>query len=273
MTTFGKLSRRDFNPLPPCGGRLFAPVFLRPPMVISIHSLRVEGDHQAAARKIAVAYFNPLPPCGGRRFDIENELFTWNISIHSLRVEGDLITLFLGLFTNYFNPLPPCGGRRYKATQTNTRCLFQSTPSVWRETAPTGDIWFYIQFQSTPSVWRETAFFVFLCQPHSISIHSLRVEGDPVYLYSNFSVTISIHSLRVEGDPELFPVIKHGFLFQSTPSVWRETPKKSVISVRVAFQSTPSVWRETWVSKQSFPSSTISIHSLRVEGDVFPVKL
>ena len=57
---------RDFNPLPPHGGRHFQSV-----VILSRH------------------YFNPLPPHGGRqlvRFDPLNEEI---ISIHSLRMEGD----------------------------------------------------------------------------------------------------------------------------------------------------------------------------------------
>ena len=145
----------NFNPLPPCGGRpslprntLWTARFQSTPSVwretqchgvsllqrlISIHSLRVEGDQTIQLVKSAIWYFNPLPPCGGRplwtvaptRSDHFNPLppcggrpprIGWGandvaISIHSLRVEGDLNT---GLATQkhlYFNPLPPCGGR------------------------------------------------------------------------------------------------------------------------------------------------------------------
>ena len=56
--------------------------------------------------------------------------------------------------------------------------------------------------------------------------------------------------------------------FQSTPSVWRETLhflKHPPYASR--FQSTPSVWRETFPSLYPLRCLTISIHSLRVEGD------
>ena len=77
-----------------------------------------------------------------------------------------------------FNPLPPCGGRLEKAGQEKAGQEFQSTPSVWRET-----------------------------QCAAAALHT---------------GTISIHSLRVEGDgnPQ-FAGEDPGF--QSTPSVWRET--------------------------------------------------
>ena len=56
------------------------------------------------------------------------------------------------------------------------------------------------QFQSTPSVWRETAPFRYAVPTRSISIHSLRMEGDNKRpeIVTNFC--ISIHSLRMEGD-------------------------------------------------------------------------
>ena len=79
------------------------------------------------------------------------------ISIHSLRVEGD-----------------QCVARTLSVSG-----AFQSTPSVWRETAVVG---------RPPG-------------SHSISIHSLRVEGDCTKcIRRDDSYVISIHSLRVEGD-------------------------------------------------------------------------
>ena len=57
-------------------------------------------------------------------------------------------------------------------------------------------------FQSTPSAWRET-----VCLPHmrhykTISIHSLRMEGDAAVNNDFSAQLISIHSLRMEGDLE-----------------------------------------------------------------------
>ena len=102
----------DFNPLPPCGGRLTSEgsggiirEFQSTPSVWR-ETYCVEDVTQT------VKYFNPLPPCGGRRLDelerVSEEEFqstpsVWRetiqitrvlgkvvISIHSLRVEGDL---------------------------------------------------------------------------------------------------------------------------------------------------------------------------------------
>ena len=60
--------------------------------------------------------------------------------------------------------------------------------------------------------------------------------------------------------------------FQSTPSVWRETARPPLErSTYGLFQSTPSVWRETLCCKFFGQFIFISIHSLRVEGDVTTV--
>ena len=57
----------------------------------------------------------------------------------------------------------------------------------------------------------------------TISIHALRVEGDPLFRHSFGYTGISIHALRVEGDriPHLTLIGKK--LFLSTPSGWRAT--------------------------------------------------
>ena len=104
--------QEDFNPLPPCGGRLwyhitwqaFPSLFQSTPSVwretiVYIKSIII-GNH-----------FNPLPPCGGRQYkapyykqaaQFQSTPSVWRetarcwrsrgsgyISIHSLRVEGD----------------------------------------------------------------------------------------------------------------------------------------------------------------------------------------
>ena len=101
--------------------------------VISIHSLRMEGDRKSVHGADVARNFNPLPPHGGRR--------CWRSD--SLE-QAD------------FNPLPPHGGRLNRFPEKYRNCVFQSTPSAWRETG------MIVNFQSG----------IF------ISIHSLRMEGD-----------------------------------------------------------------------------------------------
>ena len=100
-------------------------------------------------------------------------------------------------------------------------------------------------FQSTPSAWRETNVLPNPMPNHGISIHSLRMEGDPLTAQLETIAFISIHSLRMEGDPStlIYTVL---------------------LSI---FQSTPSAWRETVFRFQEFCKLVISIHSLRMEGD------
>ena len=57
--------------------------------------------------------------------------------------------------------------------------------------------------------------------------------------------------------------------FQSTPSAWRETFRIVRNHPRQLFQSTPSAWRETDVRIVAGIVFRISIHSLRMEGDIF----
>ncbi len=102
-----------FNPLPPHGGRPICNGIWCGFIVISIHSLRMEGD---AAR---------LGPFA--RYGI--------ISIHSLRMEGDLTGVMIFVPESHFNPLPPHGGRPFAIfIYVIIFKLFQSTPSAWRET-------------------------------------------------------------------------------------------------------------------------------------------
>ena len=102
------------------------------------------------------------------------------ISIHSLRMEGDTIDTQSRKIVLKFQSTPSV----WRETIPGTFCvllqgLFQSTPSVWRETTPYPLSFIIRIFQSTPSVWRET---LTAFQPYGIpeiSIHSLRMEGDP----------------------------------------------------------------------------------------------
>ena len=145
--------------------------------------------------------FQSTPPCGGRHlwigFLICREQFQSTPSVW----RETLLQAPRNMKCVYFNPLPPCGGRQASVLTPVCRALFQSTPSVWRETfvamfIPPVDF----QFQSTPSVWRETLFHHQGRRVDSISIHSLRVEGDKKLFALDKCNLISIHSLRVEGD-------------------------------------------------------------------------
>ena len=147
------------------------------------------------------------------------------------------------------------------------KLVFQSTPSVWRETIYIIHHLRTVVFQSTPSVWRETYNASEYDLMWGISIHSLRMEGDGAITTPGYVGDISIHSLRMEGDSRhcacgrsqlhFNPLPPHGgrlpfsnrrftdSTFQSTPSAWRETHWHNGQSITRQFQSTPSAWRET----------------------------
>ena len=82
-----------FNPLPPHGGRPSCRLLDNPQDIISIHSLRMEGDPRIPRIFRIIRHFNPLPPHGGR---------------HPCRNTG-----CAGF--HHFNPLPPHGGRLQRA--------------------------------------------------------------------------------------------------------------------------------------------------------------
>ena len=146
----------------------------------------------------------------------------------------------------YFNPLPPHGGRLSGGD------IVHSIP----------------EFQSTPSAWRETVSLMDSARPSRISIHSLRMEGDPWKSIIVTSTTISIHSLRMEGDL-IFVMI--GLLqnhFNPLPPHGGRRDAPDAMQKPSAFQSTPSAWRETLVQFIKNTTCQISIHSLRMEGDL-----
>ena len=102
---------RDFNPLPPHGGRPVCMMLFTAKKRISIHSLRMEGDRRRCVHLFWIGNFNPLPPHGGRRqqFRRSQSMFHFNpLPPHGGRltvpnVPGDML--------RDFNPLPPHGGR------------------------------------------------------------------------------------------------------------------------------------------------------------------
>ena len=170
---------------------------------------------------------------------------------------------------SYFNPLPPCGGRPHLHVRRETKKIFQSTPSVWRETLLPSQQVLPHSFQSTPSVWRETAPVIHVtCQcrdfnprpPCGGRRHGSQGRDGRLYTFQSTPSVwretghgqqdcrpypISIHSLRVEGDASAQQQRCTRALFQSTPSVWRETNILQLAITHIVFQSTPSVWRET----------------------------
>ena len=73
----------------------------------------------------------------------------------------------------------------------------------------------------------------------------------------------------MEGDRFFHLHRQRHLSFQSTPSAWRETQSIiEALSPLGEFQSTPSAWRETHSFRLVCLYHGISIHSLRMEGDL-----
>ena len=101
-------------------------------------------------------HFNPLPPCGGRLKSQNRKKILRNFNPLPPCGGRPVINTESASHGKYFNPLPPCGGRHVICQKQRIAHIFQSTPSVWRETA-----------NARKAVAKAR-----------ISIHSLRVEGD-----------------------------------------------------------------------------------------------
>ena len=88
-------------------------------------------------------------------------------------------------------------------------------------------------------------------------------------LYHGAGGSISIHTLRVEGDLETATPAEIDSIFLSTPSVWRVTlrlgknRRDDYISIH-----TLRVEGDLPVELKNSPANGISIHTLRVEGDL-----
>ena len=258
-----------FNPLPPHGGRLslFSKHFTN--VHISIHSLRMEGDSLIHA--------------------VGNESL---ISIHSLRMEGD-IARFSGRFSiipfqstpsawretftfpadvpgdEDFNPLPPHGGRPTRWSKRKVCRYFNPLPPHGGRPIQAARIRKSLpNFNPLP--------------PHGGRLHAQN-QTDRILHFN----PLPPHGGRRPGNG----LIRRDRTFQSTPSAWRETLKTEDVfdmpahfnplpphggrhyqccmaDLSKLFQSTPSAWRETSLFSKHFTNVHISIHSLRMEGDV-----
>ena len=80
---------------------------------------------------------------------------------------------------------------------------------------------------------------------------------------------ISIHSLRMEGDCAIIHSRSQSKAFQSTPSAWRETCRLILLRfVCMYFNPLPPHGGRHAVLFAMPPQIFISIHSLRMEGDI-----
>ena len=123
-------------------------------------------------------------------------------------------------------------------------------------------------FQSTPSAWRETAQFRIIEGDHKISIHSLRMEGDIVLYIKLLPEIISIHSLRMEGDNLFMGIIKAIPHFNPLPPHGGRPVNGTAGNHRLYFNPLPPHGGRLDMFQSRHDVPEISIHSLRMEGDV-----
>ena len=216
---------------------------------ISIHSLRVEGDCEKTVDGMGRCHFNPLPPCGGRRTASFQSLFSAGISIHSLRVEGDVKRRPMRQLQSISIHSLRVEGDSLLWSMSCYQSRFQSTPSVWRETIGNGSSGGGGgDFNPLPP-----------CGGRLVGIRSF---PDALIFQSTPSVWRETFAFAMSSD-----ALKH---FNPLPPCGgRPTPFRSRMTFLLLFQSTPSVWRETHNFRITFLALFISIHSLRVEGDLY----
>ena len=144
-----------FYPRPPGGGRHKNLIRTKLEQIISIHALRVEGDHVVGQHDTCRVYFYPRPPGGGRR-----------------------ALMFGKVDAFYFYPRPPGGGRPATLTRDIIITLFLSTPSGWRATAANAAFGLFLAISIHALRVEGDHEAEFGVQLVEISIHALRVEGD-----------------------------------------------------------------------------------------------
>ena len=135
---------------------------------------------------------------------------------------------------SHFNPLPPHGGRppEENPTPCNNDYFNPLPPHGGRPIREKKEV--RQQTISIHSLRMEGDRITLKvdCQ-ESISIHSLRMEGDSSNAtVGNYLIHISIHSLRMEGDSRKTLTIMYFVSFQSTPSAWRETTPRTYFRKR-----------------------------------------
>ena len=254
----------------------------------------MEGDHQHSTRIRPRCNFYPRPPGGGRLAD--GHLCPFRLFNFYPRPPGGgrrylPMRVLQGLL--YFYPRPPGGGRPIAENSTELSDTFLSTPSGWRATFTRwGKTTCRFRFLSTPSGWRatsaSTAFNpsapLFLSTPSGwratvytardkpirrISIHALRVEGDVGVPPVHARGVISIHALRVEGDSLKMQAgtVFTDFYPRPPGGGRRDTVTPVTVGVFDFYPRPPGGGRQVFV-RTCKGVTIISIHALRVEGDI-----
>ena len=262
---------KDFNPLPPHGGRRSLRSILERRQK-NFNPLPPHGGRLVFFNVFRwILHFNPLPPHGGRPRKRCFKSSSSFISIHSLRMEGDPTFLY----------------------PVTTGILFQSTPSAWRETFSQPQLSStHKPFQSTPSAWRETKVHGVI-SPDCLHFNPLPPHGGRRHFaVVHANIAINFNPLPPHGGrlATARNTAQHGYFNPLPPHGGRRT-HPSRRTARQYFNPLPphggrlcrdchaalhggiSIHSLRMEGDQPHPAPTfrpdISIHSLRMEGDVF----
>ena len=214
-------------------------------------------------------YFYPRPPGGGRQF---------------YNAYCDKHYEFLSTPSGWRATVLPAA--------TASADQFLSTPSGWRATATQADINRFFPFLSTPSGWRATLGKEIKAEKAAEFLSTPSGWRATLYqLHDHADREISIHALRVEGDPGRRAALCPKSRFLSTPSGWRATHACSQLPVKMPYfyprppgGGRPARIRAAQGHGNFYPrppgggrlvpeswllevARDISIHALRVEGD------
>ena len=239
--------RRYFYPRPPGGGRRPSTLVSAVPDIYFYPRPPGGGRHRGRKYGSVRADFYPRPPGGGRPWMPCSAL----------------------VYAFYFYPRPPGGGRLKMPGCIDLPGEFLSTPSGWRATSTNKSKIFYKKFLSTPSGWRATS---------GSTVSDLlkqnfypRPPGGGRQCLSKYNYPHFYFYPRPPGGGRQYKSLS------ASPSIWNFYPRppgggrrpspRTVIGCSV-FLSTPSGWRATPQSKVKESKVKISIHALRVEGDV-----
>ena len=192
----------DFYPRPPRGGRPELLPGVRPPVEISIHALREEGDQWGCHNKNSRWRFLSTPSARRATDHVIARVNAQCISIHALREEGDVVPDGRGQVIDDFYPRPPRGGRPdagvvdygvhnisihalreegdlWSSASVCGASVFLSTPSARRATYDTPKYRYVIShFYPRPPRGGRHLWYNADSKGGIISIHALREEGD-----------------------------------------------------------------------------------------------
>ena len=185
-------------------------------------------------------------------------------------MEGDAIISRSKLIALNFNPHLPCGRWQFGNIGGLSDENFNPHLPCGRWQSLSWDFVPYTLFQSTPSVWKVTWHYERSQKGMRISIHTFRVEGDSTAGKAEYKLCNFNPHLPCGRWHRFIHFIFNVKIFQSTPSVWKVTLCRVYRAPRTR-NFNPHLPCGRWQLNNEMSPCTdqISIHTFRVEGDIF----